>query len=372
MKTAISTPNRDYTKPTRALVGFLLALTWSTAGLTQAASEDIRATLERDEYPVIVNVAPVTVDDFATAETHHMMAVAVEALDCLGQWAHMRGLTPIEAQNVVRMNRDTLYSSLVLDLANPATIFKPDTDGRYQSLLVVNEGHLARQVIYEPGEYVLTQEDMGSRYVAVIARTLVDAENSEDVALAHAAQDGLQVRQSDKGEFEVPNWDQIALEEMREALKVLGRHLPNRDTGYGASMDEVDPVAFLISSADAWGGWRPENAVYANFTPTLNDGRTSHVLTLRDVPSAPNAFWSISVYNREGFFQKNEYDGYVVNSRMAQPNDDGSVTIHFGGDPNEPNFLPIMEGWNYMLRIYLPEKEYFEGSWTFPEIQPMN
>lgn len=93
-----------------------------------------------------------------------------------------------------------------------------------------------------------------------------------------------------------------------------------------------------------------------------NRGETSYVLTLRDVPAGKSAFWSISVYNEEGFFLENPYGKYVVNSRKTEANPDGSVTIHFGGDPTKPNFLPIMENWNYMLRIYLPQEAYFNGS----------
>ncbi len=78
------------------------------------------------------------------------------------------------------MNRDTLYSGVVLDLTQPATITKPDIGNRYQSVLVINEGNFAREVFYEPGEYELTADEMGSRYVAVIARTLVDAEDPID------------------------------------------------------------------------------------------------------------------------------------------------------------------------------------------------
>lgn len=355
---------------TKAHIVLIAALTAGTV-LAQGDSDGIRAALDKEEFPAAVDTVPITVQDFPTAETHHMMQVAIDAFDCLGDWAHFRDLTPIDRQNVVRMNRDTLYSSLVLDLSTPALITKPDIGDRYQSLLVVNEGHFARQVIYEPGEYELTQEDMGSRYVAVIGRTLVDAEDPEDLARAHAAQDGIKVSQADKGRFEVPNWDQRNLEEMRDALKVLGKYLKVRDRAYGASLDEVDPASYLIATADTWGGWKPENAVYLNFTPALNDGQQPHVLTLKDVPAAPNAFWSVSVYNRDGYFEKNAYDRYVINSRKAQTNADGSVTVHFGGDPSQPNQLPITEEWNYMLRIYLPQSAYFDGSWAPPEATPV-
>jgi len=46
---------------------------------------------------------------------------------------------------------------------------------------------------------------------------------------------------------------------------------------------------------------------------------------------------------------------------------DGSITIHFGGDPKADNFLPIVPGWNYIVRQYRPRQEILDGSWSFPE-----
>ena len=353
-----------------ALAGLLAGAAVSASA--QNVSDNLRAAMDAKEHPALVTTKPVTLDSFPTAETHHMMQVALDTLGGLGEWAHFRELTPIDAQNVVRMNRDTLYSSLILDLTEPATVTMPDIGDRYQSLLVVNEGHFAVKVIYDPGDYKLTREDMGSRYVAVIARTLVNADDPADLERAHGAQDALSVAQADKGSFEIPKWDPSDLHDLREALRTLGRFLPNRDEAFGASLDEVDRTAFLISSADAWGGWQPEHAVYLNRTPAQNDGITPHVLTLQDVPAAENAFWSLSVYNSDGFFEKNEFGKYVINSRTADMSEDGSVTIHFGGDPSQTNFLPIMDGWNYMIRIYLPQEAYFDGSWSAPNAKPVN
>jgi len=84
-----------------------------------------------------------------------------------------------------------------------------------------------------------------------------------------------------------------------------------------------------------------------------------------------DGFWSISLYNKEGYFQKNQYNAYVINNITGTKNKDGSMTIHFGGDPKEPNFLPIMEGWNYLIRLYRPRKEIMDGTWKFPAPQPV-
>ena len=53
-----------------------------------------------------------------------------------------------------------------------------------------------------------------------------------------------------------------------------------------------------------------------------------------------------------------------MNSRKAVRSHNGDVTIHFGGSPETDNFRPIMPGWNYMLRIYIPEASYFDGTWV--------
>ena len=59
---------------------------------------------------------------------------------------------------------------------------------------------------------------------------------------------------------------------------------------------------------------------------------------------------------------------YSVNNLTATPNADGSVTVHFGGDDDRPNLIPIMDGWNYTVRLYRPRAEVLDGSWTFPAV----
>ncbi len=84
-----------------------------------------------------------------------------------------------------------------------------------------------------------------------------------------------------------------------------------------------------------------------------------------------DGFWSITLYNAEGFLVKNDRDAYSFNSITAKNDADGSVTIQFGGrDDNSANCLPICPGWNYMVRLYRPRPEILNGTWTFPEAQP--
>ena len=80
--------------------------------------------------------------------------------------------------------------------------------------------------------------------------------------------------------------------------------------------------------------------MYSSSYPKRNDGETPHVLTVRDVPV--DGFWSISVYDAKGYFEKNALDAYSLNSLTAKPNPDGSFTVRFGGcDAGAANCLPI-------------------------------
>ena len=74
-----------------------------------------------------------------------------------------------------------------------------------------------------------------------------------------------------------------------------------------------------------------------------NDGTTIYQLNVKDVPV--DGFWSISVYNAQGYFEKNAFDAYTLNNITAKKDADGSVTVQFGGcDGKIPNCLPIMTG----------------------------
>jgi hypothetical protein len=60
----------------------------------------------------------VNVSNFVRAETDVAIKKVYDIVG-LGTWLHNRAPTPIDQQNVIRMNRDTLYSGAVLDLSKP-------------------------------------------------------------------------------------------------------------------------------------------------------------------------------------------------------------------------------------------------------------
>ena len=310
---------------------------------------------------------PVTVENFTRAETDMYFSHSV-AEGGFATWHHIREPMPIEAQSVVRANRDTLYSSAVFDLdAGPVTVTTPDPGDRFMSMEVFDEDEYVVEVVYGGGRRTYTRERVGTRYMMIAMRTLVNPNDPADLAKVHALQDAAKVEQKAAGIFEIPSWDPKSQKMVRDALIVLAGTLPDTRRMFGAKGD-VDPLRHLIGAATGWGGNPEKDALYVTVTPAKNDGKTVHRLTVKDVPV--DGFWSISLYNADGYFEKNDRNAYTVNSLTAEKNPDGSVTVQFGGcDGSAKNCLPIMPGWNYWVRLYRPRPEVLDGTWSFPNPQ---
>ena len=309
----------------------------------------------------------VTVDNFVRAETD-MTFKRYEKAGGFGKMFHLRQPTPLDKQDVIRMNQDTLYSVGIFDLATPVTITKPKTD-RWQSMMIVNEDHSIPPAIYKAGSYTLTQKDVGTRYVAVLFRTLVNASDANDIKLANAVQNQIIVEQAKTGSLDVPEWDEESLSKVRDALNVLAATLSDT-SGMLGEKSKLNPIHHLLGTAMGWGGNPKKDAIYVNVVPEKNDGKVNYALTVKDIPV--EGFASITVYNKDGFMERNDLGINAINNLTATPNKDGGATIHFGGcaDGRE-NCIPITDGWNYIVRLYQPKKEILDGSWAFPSPSPV-
>jgi hypothetical protein len=313
---------------------------------------------------------PVNPDDFIRAESDLYFGKLVKD-GSFGKFTHNRELTPIDKQLVVRSNRDTLNSGAVFDLdAGPVTITLPNAGKHFMSMQVIDEDMYTPQVIYDAGSYTFTREQIGTRYVLLGVRILVDPASPDDMKRVHNLQDAIKVSQQSPGSFEVPNWDPASQEKVCDALLVLAATLPDTKRMFGTK-DQVDPARRLIGAASVWGGNPEKDALYLNVTPSKNDGTTIYKLNVKDVPV--DGFWSITVYNAEGYYQSNELNAYSLNNITAKKSEDGSVTVQFGGcDGKIANCLPVVKGWNYMVRLYRPRAEILNGAWTFPKAQAVN
>jgi len=326
--------------------------------------------------PTIVAHSPsgaiiVTPANFVRAESDTYLGNLAKESGGLGKLFHHREPASVDNQTVVRLNRDTLYSSAVYDLdAGPVTVTLPDTSGRFQSLMVVNQDHYA-WTEYGAGKHEIDRDKAGTRYVLVGVRTLVNPNDPADVEAVHRLQDAITMEQAGgPGTLDLPRYDEESQKKVRDALVALAATSPGFDRAFGTK-DQVDPVNHLMGAAAGWGGNADKDAKYLGVTPAKNDGKVVYRLRVKDVPV--EAFWSVTVYDAKGYLHKNAQNAYSLNNLTAKKDDDGGVTLQFGGcDGKVPNCLPTMPGWTYTVRMYRPQQAILDGSWTFPAAEPVN
>jgi hypothetical protein len=105
------------------------------------------------------------------------------------------------------------------------------------------------------------------------------------------------------------------------------------------------------------------------------DGTNKYTITFEKGAAPPvNAFWSITLYDQEGFQVGNVLNRFAVSSWMPfKYNSDGSLDLYFQnespGKDMEANWLPAPKGpFNLTMRLYAPRSEALTGKWNPPPV----
>ncbi|WP_458759922.1 DUF1254 domain-containing protein [Afipia sp. TerB] len=123
----------------------------------------------------------------------------------------------------------------------------------------------------------------------------------------------------------------------------------------------------------------PEDAIYplnlADETGQPLDGANKYTINFDKSALPPvNAFWSVTLYDPEGFQVANSLDRFAVSSWMPFRYDpDGSLTLYVQnespGADKEANWLPAPKGaFNLTMRLYSPKSEALTGKWNPPPV----
>lgn len=194
--------------------------------------------------------------NFIRAESDRYFDDLVARSGGVNRWHHTREPAPIDKQAVVRMNRDTLYSSAILDVSQGATISMPNASGRYQTAMVVDEDHYIDHVFDSPGEHRLQASMFPTSHVALAVRTLVDPAEPADLAEVAALQDQLRIDAGSAEPLSHEAWDTDSLDRTRALLMKLAEGLTAFDGAFG-SRAETDPILHLLGPLPAGAGCRP-------------------------------------------------------------------------------------------------------------------
>jgi hypothetical protein len=123
----------------------------------------------------------------------------------------------------------------------------------------------------------------------------------------------------------------------------------------------------------------PEDAIYplnlGDESGKPLDGANKYTITFEKGAAPPvNAFWSITLYDQDGFQVGNALNRFAVSNWMPfTTNPDGSLDLYFQnespGKDKEANWLPAPKGpFNLTMRLYSPKSEALTGKWNPPPI----
>jgi hypothetical protein len=127
----------------------------------------------------------------------------------------------------------------------------------------------------------------------------------------------------------------------------------------------------------------PEDAIYPSCMVDSEgrplDGANKYVIHFEKGKTPPvNAFWSLTMYDNDGYFTANPINRYAIGDRnQLKANADGSIDIYVQnvspGKDKESNWLPCPQSsFNLLLRMYWPKEEVLKGQWTPPGVQKVN
>jgi hypothetical protein len=123
----------------------------------------------------------------------------------------------------------------------------------------------------------------------------------------------------------------------------------------------------------------PEDAIYplnlGDETGKPLDGANKYTIHFDKGATPPvNAFWSVTLYDSDGFQVANGLNRFAVSSWMPfKYNPDDSLDLYFQnespGADKEVNWLPAPKGaFNLTMRLYAPKSEALTGKWNPPPI----
>jgi hypothetical protein len=120
---------------------------------------------------------------------------------------------------------------------------------------------------------------------------------------------------------------------------------------------DTDPQGHRYAAAYGWGGLAVDDAAYQPINKNLTkveEGKalpSSITFNPPEIDYSRGGFWSITTYNLEGWLAE---DQAAISNDQAEPNTDGTYTIHFNS-PGQKNNVKTPAPFSALLRVYAPK-----------------
>jgi hypothetical protein len=347
-----------------ALSAILLISCFSAAcsylpGQTESTQQPSLSEVHSDSSGPVI---PVNLDNYKVAESDEAF-FNITKLVSMNTFFHFPiGKFDLDNQTVVRMNRDTYYSAAIIDASEGATITIPETNGRYLSVMVVENDHYIPQVFLEPGTHEIKT---ATPFAMVAMRIRSNNNDPDDAAKITAIRDGVILNVRGSASHVRPNYDMQQLVALRNELTNEGIKLGSL-TGMQGARGTVDPQMHLFGTAIGWGLLPDAQAQYLGSAKYSEDG--CYTANYPPPPFNEPGFFSITIYDGEGWMY---VENGILNEFNLEMNADGSFDAYFGECGDVKNNLPTVADWNYILRVYEPRLDELR-EYRLPEMKKVN
>jgi hypothetical protein len=253
----------------------------------------------------------------------------------------------LKNQTVVRMNQDTTYSAAIVNVSEGASITLPDSNGRYMSVMVVQNDHYVDQVFTSPGKHVIKSD---TDFVMVAIRTRINSNDPNDIAEVLALQKASVISANATTPHVLPDYDMKQVIAIRDKLAAEAAKLGSLNNMQGAR-GTVDEHMHMLGAAAGWGLLPDANARYLSYGQ--QDGKGCFKVNYKAPPFSDGGFFSITMYDADGWIFD---ERAILNEYNIEFNDDHAFDVNFGEcGESAKNNLPIVDGWNFLMRVYQPQ-----------------
>ena len=304
---------------------------------------------------VTSNGEMVTMENVVRAETAKYFAEET-ILTGPNKFRHERNGLDLENQTIIRSNPDTFYSYAVYDASKGLSVTVPPYKV-YHSVQVFDENHVTLGVAY-PGETVTIKHDQLSYgdHVYLFMRTMPISLDKAGLKTLHEHQDGVVVKAGSsnpyvsKVKYDLDSFNKLRAEMIVRTAKELVVY-----KGFIENIKDIQAPHYQMANISGWGGFPASHAHYFIILPgdegSKNGKPSSMTFSAPELQYKRHAFWSITIYDKDGWIVTTPYK---VTSMNAKPNQDGTFTVNFNGPKGSINNVPTPKGWNALFRCYLP------------------